>query len=57
MNNFSGSIVKKVLLGLFCTFFLFIGTASALEIKLEPAKAQRDLGGKVRVHIYADSAV
>lgn len=31
--------------------------AWALEIALEPDNAQREIGGKVRVHIYADSAV
>ena len=31
--------------------------AWALEIALEPDNAQREIGGKVRVHIYADGAV
>ena len=32
-------------------------TADTLAIVLEPANAQREVGGKVRVHIYADPAV
>ncbi len=38
--------------------FLFLtgGTVSALEIVLEPANAQRSVGGDVRVYIYADDA-
>ncbi|UCF90176.1 MAG: hypothetical protein JSW39_17990 [Desulfobacterales bacterium] len=36
--------------------FIFTGVASALDISLEPAKAQREIGGKVRVHIYANAA-
>ncbi len=36
--------------------FGVVGVASALDIVLEPAKAQREVGGKVRVHIYADNA-
>jgi len=31
-------------------------TAGTLEIVLEPNNAQREIGGKVRVHIYADPA-
>jgi len=38
-------------------FFVLSGVASALNIVLEPANAQREVGGKVRVHIYADDAV
>ena len=37
-------------------FFVFAGIASALDIVLEPDNAQREVGGKVRVHIYADNA-
>lgn len=37
--------------------FLWSATASALDIVLEPAKAQREVGGTVRVHIYANNAV
>ncbi len=34
----------------------FTPIADALEVKLEPANAQREIGGKVRVHVYADGA-
>jgi len=37
--------------------FLLVDAAQALEIQLVPAIAQRAIGGKVRVHIYADPAV
>ena len=40
----------------FCGFFVFLTSANALEIVVEPANAQREVGGKVRVHVYADSA-
>jgi hypothetical protein len=36
--------------------FLLINDAYALEIELVPASAQRAVGGKVRVHIYANPA-
>jgi len=36
---------------------VFSNVASALEILLEPANAQREIDGKVRVHIYANNAV
>jgi len=42
---------------MFCGIFVFSGVANALDIVLEPAYAQRDVGGKVRMHIYADNAV
>ena len=40
-----------------CSFMVFFGVGHALEIVLEPANAQREIGGKVRVHVYADNAV
>ncbi|MFH1147391.1 MAG: dockerin type I domain-containing protein [Pseudomonadota bacterium] len=51
---------KRRLLAIFvmvlCGLLLFSGVAGALEIVLEPAKAQREVNGKVRVHIYANPA-
>ena len=40
----------------FGTLFLFGGLVSALEISVEPATAQREIGGKVRIHVYANGA-
>jgi len=42
---------------LLAPIFVFAGIADALDIVLEPANVQREVGGKVRVHIYADNAV
>lgn len=39
-----------------CGFFLFLTNVNALEIVLEPDNAQREIGGKVRVHVYANGA-
>ena len=41
---------------LLSAIFVFVGTASALEIVLEPASVSRKVGDKVRVGIYADGA-
>lgn len=41
----------------FTGFFVLSGVASALSVVLEPANAQREVGGKVRVHIYAEDAI
>ncbi len=57
MKAFSKSSKFVGLTIVICTMFLFAGVASALEIVLEPDNAQREIGGKVRVHIYADGAV
>jgi len=54
-----GNRVGRVFLVLGLTFCCFVGVAaiaSALDIVLEPANAQRKVGGKVRVHLYADNA-
>lgn len=51
-----GKIVLFFVIG-FSMLFVFLNVADALEIQLEPANAQREIGGKVRVHIYANSAV
>jgi hypothetical protein len=37
-------------------FFLCAGFSHALDVTIEPAKAQREVGGKIRVHIYATGA-
>ncbi|NWH04493.1 hypothetical protein [Desulfobacter latus] len=46
-----------VMVFLLTPIFVFAGIADALDIILEPANVQREVGGKVRVHIYADNAV
>lgn len=38
-------------------FLVLASGAYALTLKLEPAKTQREVNGKVRVHIYAEGAV
>ena len=45
-----------ILLAMFFVLAMVL-PAWALEIVLEPDNAQREIGGKVRVHIYADGAV
>ena len=55
MKKFSKTLLCFVI-GL-SLLFVFSNVASALEILLEPATAQREIGGKVRVHIYATGAV
>ena len=50
------SIIIAYLVIIFCSVFVFSGLGNALEIVLEPDNAQRQVGAKVRVHIYADSA-
>jgi len=57
MKSLKGSFWKGGVTTLICSVFLFAGVASALDIVLEPENAQREVGGKVRVHIYADNAV
>lgn len=57
MKSLKGSFWKGGVTTLICSVFLFAGVASALDIVLEPDNAQREVGGKVRVHIYADNAV
>jgi hypothetical protein len=42
---------------LLAPIFVFAGIADALDIVLEPANVQREVGGKVRVHIYAANAI
>lgn len=57
MKSLKGSFWKGGVTTLICSVFLFAGVASALDIVLEPDNAQREVGDKVRVHIYADNAV
>ena len=42
---------------LFVTIILFAGTGFALDVSLNPAQAQREVGSKIRVHINALNAV
>ena len=46
--------VRNFIVTLLSLVFLISSTAFALEIVLDPANAQREIGGKVRVHIYAE---
>jgi len=46
----------KALIVMGCFLFLGITTAEALTVSVEPNKAQREVSGKVRVHIYAEGA-
>lgn len=52
-NHYSLHLLPAVLLTI---VFLIPGFAHALEIELVPDTAQRAIGGKVRVHIYANPA-
>jgi hypothetical protein len=38
-------------------FFLWAGFSYALDVTIEPSAAQREVNGKVRVHIYATDAI
>ncbi len=39
-----------------CILFLGVSVVHALTVSIEPNKAQREIGGKIRVHIYANDA-
>jgi hypothetical protein len=47
---------KVGMVALLVTFFAFAGVSYALDLTIEPASAQRTVGGKVRINIYANSA-
>ncbi len=47
-----------IMIGLLAVFLMIGGQAlAATTISLEPSNAQREVGGKVRVHIYVNDAV
>ena len=50
-------VISTICSILFLSSFVFAVAAGALDLELSPSSAQREAGGKVRVHIYATDAV